>query len=150
MITFISVVLGLVVGAAVFTLSLRFEEEVSDAVMKAVVAGIWLMITNILASKAPPVASVLLAFLLFAVEGYMIYWWKKEGSDVRELLLAAVIDLLITLTAQAGIVRIRDITTVRWVISWFESMPLMIFVVSLAFFIADMFWFRDKLRKIGG
>lgn len=149
MIIFLSIILGLVVGVVIGALALRFEESMRWAVIKSVIAGVLIMISNIIVSKIPAILALMVTLVLFAMMGYLVYWWKKQGSNFKELMLISLADMLIALVAKAGAVRIRDLISTGWLIATIESLPLLIFVLSITFFIADAVWFRIKLEEVG-
>lgn len=159
----ITFIVGLVVAALFSTISSMLDVDATEVkigskrislpsktgAIKAVVCGFAVAIFYYYADKlSAPLALVMMAAML-ALMVYLILWWKDEASNVKELIVFVLLDSLLSLVAKSLAMRSYDIFSARWLIGIFTALPTMMLLVSLGIFIADMIWFRERLKGGG-
>lgn len=150
-IVIIGVLVGFVVGAICLTISNYFEEENSKEIMiRAGVAFLLYIIVYATIGKAPAWLAMIMLLIPLAMMGYLIYWWYQEGSTVKELIAFMLLDVLILWgLAMPAAASILDITQ-GWVAAIVMSLPKIVFIVSVGFFIANMIWFKEEMNSLEG
>lgn len=152
MTTIVGVLIGFVTAMICSTISRYFEEEDTKKVAtRATTIGILYAVIYATVGKTPAWLAMIMLIISFAVMGYLIYWWNQEGSTVKELVVFILLNVLILWgLAMPAAAAIRDITQIGWVIAVVESLPKMLFIVSVGYFIANMIWFRQELDTLEG
>lgn len=142
-----AIIIAIVVAGLTMALNRRFGEERAEYnIGRPVTLALACAIAFAAAGKVPIVLAVLLTILLLAIMGYMIVWWHEDGSSVKELINFAIVDLLLAMVAWTTSLRIYDWPIPRWLVGIFVSLPKMVFVLSIGYAIANMFWFKAALR----
>ena len=141
-----SLILGIVIACLMLSASKRFGEDEKLAWSRAGVALVFMTLINTIAAKVPAWLGLIFYVAMLAVMGYMIYWWMEEGSTVKELITFAVIMLLMMLVTKACGARIYDITSIRWITGIINSIPTIVFLMSVGYMVADMIWFHENLK----
>lgn len=143
----VSLFLGIVVACLMLSASKRFGEDKKLAWSRAGIALVVVTLINTIASKGPAWLAIILYVIMLAVMGYMIYWWMQEGSNIKELITFAVMMLLFTLVTKGCGARIYDITSMGWLRGIINSIPTIVFLMSIGYMIADMIWFHAELDQ---
>ncbi len=145
---------ALIVGMAEACLALmaaaRFEESKKLAWSRAGIFGVIVTLVAFLSSKVPAWISMILFVVTLAMMGYLIWWWRENGSTKKELAIFVLMMCFLTIVSKGAIVRIRDLMSVKVVIAIFESIPGIMFFLSVGYMIANMIWFHAELEKEGG
>ena len=129
--------------------SWRFEEPKKDAFVKAGIGGVSIAVINWIASKVPAWLALILFLVTLAAFAYLVYWWMEQGSTWKELATFILMALLLSMVSSATVVRIRDICSIRWLIGTMESIPMIVFLMSIGYMIANYIWYRYDSKERG-
>ncbi len=141
---------GIIIGCSALAASVMFKEEGKIAWTRAGTLFALAAIITTVASKVPAWIAMLLLLVVLAMMGYLVLWWMENGSIKRELVAFAIMMLVLWQIAMANAVRIIGITSIGWLIGSIRSIPTIVFFMSIGYMIADMIWFRGKMKKKGG
>ena len=118
--------------------------------IKALIGAAVAAFVNANAAKVAPLTAVaiflpLIIVLMIALD----IWWAKDGSTVWEMIYFIVLDIVLTLVGTAAACRIFDLTSVPWIQGAVRVVPLIVAILSVAFYISNYISFRDYLNSEG-
>lgn len=147
---FLSVIIGGAVGFLIYKASELFDEPKSLGIKKAGLGGLLVVFIATLAPKVPFFLGPVLTLIVFTMMGYVLYWWRQNGSNFKEMIIFVLIDLFLMLLANAAIVRTHGVIKIQWVNGLIESIPQVFFLMSIGYFVANMIWFHERLERMKG
>ena len=138
-----SMVIGLLAAFLMNKLSRGlFREKRSVARKRVVIIGVGVAVVNCLAIKLPAFLAVLLIPVAVAAMVWMFFYWREEGSTLKEALFFFAINLVLAFVLNNTTLRVRNLISVRWLIAIFESLSTISIVLLLGFLVADIVWFQ--------
>ncbi|MDO4526606.1 MAG: hypothetical protein Q4B87_00740 [Candidatus Saccharibacteria bacterium] len=157
-----SFIVGMIVSLLTVYLSFRYldieEDSLRDKIMVIVRAAVFFFVP-ILANYLPtrprtPVGvAIFLGIVIVALMIYMVYWWNKEGSSVKELIATIVIDIFLAIIGNTSFARFYDLDIPRGVLGVIMALPMMLMVLSVGYCVANMIWWytieRVRIKKEG-
>ena len=146
----LSVALAVVLAILVMILCNWFDEPVAEVRRNMLILGISVGAINFLAPKVPAWVALLLLVIMLSLQAFLVFYWRINGSNAKEILVISLMDGLISLTATACAVRIWDLTNIKWLGTIIGSLPLMVAVISVGYFIADAIQFHQVLQNLEG
>ncbi|MDO4612387.1 MAG: hypothetical protein Q4B29_02955, partial [Candidatus Saccharibacteria bacterium] len=168
---FLSIVLALVVFGLVSTICSLFEngcrplKKVEDEngnevytkisrnnLIKSAIIGVEVGLINYLSPKVAGALWLAPIFLIamLAISGYLIYWFWKEGSSLKELLAFSLLILLVYLTTMSAAWMTTGLfASSAFMVSLVTLIPKLILIGSFGFFVISMILFRIKLANLG-
>ncbi|MBR3324398.1 hypothetical protein IKG24_02615 [Candidatus Saccharibacteria bacterium] len=141
---------ALCTGLAAVALSSIISRIVKDKIPLAVAYGCIFGLDAWAISRSArfrPGEAMLMLFLGLLVVVVLAIRWLLSGSTVKELIFFVILDLLLMLGNMQAAARIYDLTSKAVLLGLVEVLPEIFFLVSVAFFIANMIWFRDHLEN---
>lgn len=158
----LSFCLGLVFAYFVSTALMMFEEEnvginidlwsrkihipTGKTVVQAVTIGVIVALISRLPSTRMPSLIAVPCYLagIMLMLGFLV-WWTKSGSAIKELLVFIVLDFLVMLAIRPASARlVGNQNSLLGAI--LRSVPSMLFIMSIGYYIANMIWFKVSLR----
>ena len=121
----------------------RFRLRMTQSLTYGIVCGL----VCALAPKVYPVIAMIFLLCILALMIYICFWWKINGSTWKELIIVSLLDLMVMLTGQSAAARILDITSVRFIVGFVKVLPVMGFILSVGFFIANKICFTEWLNS---
>jgi len=121
-----------------------------NGIIKGLVIGLVVGLVNYFAPKVSGAIWLAPIFLIamLAVSGYLIWWWKKEGNDWRELIAFVVLTVLIYFTIMSAAAMTTGIEMHPFLVSLILLLPKLVLISSIGFFLADMCFFnRDRANR---
>lgn len=147
----VSILSSIFVGFAVFFialgLSMSFEDKIPLAVIRMVILSVVTGLSCYYETIVSPIFAMLLLTAMLIIMVFMVVWWMCDGSTIKELIFFILLDLLYLLVAQGAAVRIIDLTESQIIIGLVRVLPVVVFIISIGIFIADMIWFRKDLES---
>ena len=150
----LAIVVTLVAISATCLLKLDLQKEfttpTAGEVGSALILGILAGLANYFASSTMSVLAVVSFVVMIALYCAIGAWWNSDkwgGDKWREMAPFVVLALLFlspTLSAAAGVVSAFGLSGIWKVL--LMRFPICVFVLTVGFFIANMFFFRAKYR----
>ena len=148
--TISGIIVALVVAAICTTISKFFEENFVKMVVRAAVFGILYAVIYITVPKTPVWLAMIMLAVTLAMMGYLVHWWRQEGSAIKELVAFIALDLLITwglgMPSAAAILDVSQGVLAMMLI----AVPRMVCLLSIGYFVANLIWFRKDVLPEGG
>ncbi|MBR3252874.1 hypothetical protein IKF84_02275 [Candidatus Saccharibacteria bacterium] len=111
---------------------------------RAVVAGVVFTVVNFMTIKIPAGLAIILVLVPILGMVYLFLWWNEEGSTIKEALVFMLINLIVSVPLRGAAARIRDLTTIRWIIALFESLASIALILLIGFLVADIVWWNTS------
>ena len=143
----LSVATGVVIAILTMILCNWFDESVFEVRRNMLIVGIVVGVINFFAPKVPAWAALILLAIMLCLQLFLVYYWRVNGSNAKEILVISLMEGLISLTGTACAVRIWDLISIKWLGTIISSLPLMVAVVSIGYFIADALSFHQTLER---
>jgi|GEM_PF-1266438 len=121
-----------------------------NGIIKGLVIGLVVGLVNYFAPKVSGAIWLAPIFLIamLAVSGYLIWWWKKEGNDWRELIAFVVLTVPIYFTTMSAAAMTTGIEMHPFLASLILLLPKLVLIGSIGFFLANMCFFnRDRANR---
>ena len=145
--TISGLIVMVVVASLMYSASLRFKENWKFGVAQALTCGIVCGLVTMLSPKVFPVIAMIFLIAILMLMVYVIFWWRINGSTVKELIIVSLADLMMMLTGQSAAARILDITSIRWIAGVIKVLPTVAFILSVGFFISNMIYWKGFLES---
>ena len=147
------IIIGIIVGAVTMSLMLvisrSFDETKLQRWLEAPIVGIIMAVFFATASKVPIWLAMLFLGVTLAIMVLGIWWWKANGSTIKELIFFLLLLAVITPIGKSLAVRCFDWPIPRWTAGLIASLPDVACVISVGFYIANMIWFKISLEEGG-
>ncbi|MBQ8985022.1 hypothetical protein IJ076_00470 [Candidatus Saccharibacteria bacterium] len=144
-----SIIYGVVIAALSFYISSRFEESKFRTITTMIAIGGAGLLVNLFSSIVPIAVAMVLAAVVLAFMGYLIFWFAKNGSSAIEVLAFTVMSFLLSLVGKAAAVRCIDTLWPRPIVGLIiAALPTALFIVSVGIYIASALWFRAEMEEI--
>lgn len=145
---FSGIVTTVVLTYLMCALSRRFGEKLRTRWTLSSGVGIFIGLIVMLTPAMPAFVSIVFLFPILAVMGYLIIWWRDNGSTIQELINIILIDLIVTVAAMSAVGRIIDgLIETAWLVGLIRVIPWVLFSVSIVYFIFNLLYFRDWLNS---
>lgn len=157
-----SFIVGMIISLLTVYLSFCYldieEDSLRDKVMVIVRAAVFFfmpILANYLPTrpKTPVGVAIFLGVIIVALMIYMIYWWNKEGSSVKELIATIVIDIFLAIVSNTALARFYDLKMPRAVLGVIMAIPMMLLVLSVGYCVANLIWWylieKVRIKKEG-
>lgn len=148
LLTGVGVITGMLVALFYATISRFFEEGTLEMTVKALIFGALYIVIYCTVSRAPSAIALIELLVTLVMMAYLVYWWYKEGSDIKELVLFIVLDLILMRLANAAAIRIIDVTDSKFLIGFVTWLPKMMLVVSIGYFVSNKIWWYCDLKRL--
>lgn len=153
----VSLILGVALSLLTVYLSLKYAEErtfsiplfVTTLIRAAIFFAVPFLCNYFAPRLATPVAvSVLLGLSTLGLMAYLVYWWKENGSTIKELVVTIFIDAVLSMLANAAFSRCYDLNWLRGIIGFVMAVPYIVLFMSIGYFIANLIWWHgiEKYR----
>lgn len=143
-----SIIYGVVIAALSFYISSRFEESKFRTITTMIAIGGAGLLVNLFSSIVPIAVAMVLAAVVLAFMGYLIFWFAKNGSSAIEVLAFTVMSFLLSLVGKAAAVRCIDTLWPRPIVGVITALPTALFIVSVGIYIASALWFKAEMEEI--
>lgn len=148
LLTGVGVITGMLVALFYATISRFFEEGTMGMTAKALIFGTLYIVIYCTVSRVPSAIALIELLVTLVMMAYLVYWWYKEGSDIKELVLFIVLDLILMRLANAAAIRIIDITDSKFLIGFVTWLPKMMLVISIGYFVGNKIWWYCDLKRL--
>ena len=145
--TISGIIVMAVVTSLMSTVSRQFGEKFRFRMTESFACGIFCGLLVAIAPKIPPVIALVFMVADLMLMVMIILWWNVNGSTVKELILVSIIDFFLMLAGSSAAARIMDLTSIKWVVGLIRALPLVLFVLSVGFFIMNMIYFKEWLES---
>ena len=142
-----SAILGIVEFLLLNKLLKWFKKSKEERLETAAIFGLGVAIINYLTIKLPAGLAVLLVAVAVFGMVYLFKFWKEEGDSLKEALMFLLINFVVCIVMNNAAVRMRDLTSVKWVVALFDSLSTMAFVVLTGCLITNVVRFRMSLEE---
>lgn len=148
---FFTGIFAIITAIVVVLLSLTISRLVGEKLLMCIAyAGGFGLISWIIGNFSPriqPGSAMLLLALGIILVIVLCVKWFIVGSTIKELVFFTLLDLLLMWNNLAAAARIYDIASTKLAIGVVMAIPKIAFVLSVGFFIANIIWFKDHLKK---
>lgn len=143
---FSGLVTAVVLTCLMCALSRRFGEKLRARWTLSSGIGLFIGLVVMLAPAMPAFLSIIFLFPILAVMGYLIIWWKENGSSVQEVIEIILIDLIVTFAAGSAVARVIDgLIETPWVVGLVRVIPWVVFAISVIYFIFNALYYKEWL-----
>lgn len=124
-----------------------FEKVEGQTVTQAIIIGLSVGAISCLAPKTTPIIALVFAVAMLVALGWLLSWWKKDGSTWKEMI--PFILLAITFTTVLG--QATSIIAARFrgtfLGSFLSIVPLLAVIISVGYIIVSMLFFQYETTK---
>ena len=140
--------MGAIIAIATYVLSRKCFEESGEAtfgriLMYAVAPGV----AAYFAPRLVPVAALVATLIIILMMGHVASWWDSEGSEFKEFIGYALIQIFLAIIAEEAATKACDMIVVGWAQGVVKAAPVFFLILALGFAVWDIMVFRDYLEN---
>ena len=140
-----NIILGIVVFCVVFAASFLFYHQIRiSGLIIGVIAGTLIGIVNHLVPTFQGSLGFLapIAFIvMIAMTGYLMYWWRLEGSNFREMVPMIILAVLFFFTTKAAAIMTAALVSALFLVTLLWLIPRLVLITSIGYFVTSLFYY---------
>lgn len=141
-----SLIMGIIIGCLMWWLENDFSLSIERTIMNSLTLAAIVMLVNWLVPMLPAVVALLILLIVLAVMALLVLHWREYGNSAKQLVILSIVDGILCWEAGICAAKIWDLTQIKWIGVAITSIPIMLLVLSIGYFIVDAIKFQYVLR----
>ena len=140
-----NILLGVVVFCIMLVASFLFYHRVRviDLIIGAIAGTLVGIINHMVPTFQGGLAFLApIAFIvMIAMTGYLMYWWRLEGSNFREMVPMIILAVLFFFTTKAATIMTAALVGALFLVTLMWIIPRLVLITSIGYFVTSLFYY---------